>query len=143
MKKTAVETAILTALLILYVYGATVRYVPLPNRASIKAVGVSIYWDANLTQTVTFIDWGFLEPAEVTNRTLFIQNIGNVPIKLGLTTENWNPTNASTYITLTWNYSGQLINANEATPIKLTLTVSPNIQGIKNFDFDIIIYAAG
>jgi len=113
------------------------------NNATIKAVGVEVYWDSELTLPVTNIDWGFLEPAENKTVRIYIKSIANVPSTLNMTTENWQPPEASNYISLSWNYNGIVLNPNDVLPIDLALSVSAEITGITNFSFDIVITAIG
>ena len=61
------------------------------NQAAIKAVGVGVYQDSELTVPLTEINWGILEPGEKKNHTAYIENESNVPITLVLTTDNWSP----------------------------------------------------
>jgi hypothetical protein len=60
-----------------------------------------------------------------------------------MATNNWNPSNAKTYLTLNWNYAGQTLAANQVQQVTLTLTVSSTVTGISNFGFDIVITAQG
>jgi len=142
-ERLVVALIIFSVVLGVLVYGVSIRYIPIPTVASVKAVGVGVYWDKGLTQVVSSINWGIIEPGGEVNRTVYIQNTGNVPITIGLWVQNWKPANASTYITLNWNYAGQLINVNETIPVTLTLVVKPDITGIINFSFDIIISSMG
>jgi hypothetical protein len=111
------------------------------NQGTLKTVGVGVYWDSALTNKVSSIDWGILEPSSNVNKTVYIRNEGNAAATLSMTTSNWSPANASTYLTLTWNYGGQTLNVNEAIQVKLSLAVSSSIAGITNFSFDITIAA--
>jgi hypothetical protein len=77
------------------------------------------------------------------NRTVYIRNEGNTAATLSMATSNWNPSNASDYMTLNWDYEGQALNANEVIEVKLTLSVSASIVGITSFSFDITIAANG
>ena len=43
------------------------------------------------------------------------------------------------YMSLNWNYSGQVLNVDQVIPLELTLTVYPTISGITNFSFDTTI----
>jgi len=113
------------------------------NQGTLKAVGVGVYGDSGLTNKVSSIDWGILEPGSNVNKTVYIRNEGNAAATLSMTTSNWSPSNASNYITLSWNYGGQTLNVNEAIQVKLTLSVSSSITGITNFSFDITITASG
>jgi len=111
------------------------------NYATIKTVGVEVYWDSSLTQLVTSIDWGKLEPNENKTVRIYIKSIANVPSTLALSTENWIPSNASLFMRLSWNYNDIVLNPGDVLPVDLTLSVSPSITGITNFSFDIIITA--
>jgi hypothetical protein len=113
------------------------------NSGSIKAIGVDVYWDQACTNPVSSVNWGIVSPGGTKDITVYIKNTGNSPITLSMATSNWNPTNAHNYMTLTWNYAGQTINANNVTPVTFTLTVSASITGITNFSFDITIAANG
>ena len=112
------------------------------NQGALKTVGVGVYWDSGLTNKVSSIDWGILEPGSNVNKTVYIRNEGNAAATLSMTTSNWNPSNASNYLTLTWNYGGQTLNVNEAIQVKFTLSASSSVTGITNFSFDITITAS-
>jgi len=120
--------------------GLLMAYQRVPNSGNVKTVGVGVYWDNACTNNVTSIDWGFLEPGATVNKTVYIKNEGNTPMVLNMTTDNWNPASASENITLSWNREGYVLNT--TAPVVqaiLTLSVSPNISGVTNFSFDIII----
>jgi len=112
------------------------------NQGALKAVGVGVYWDSGLTNKVSSIDWGILEAGSNVNKTVYIRNEGNAAATLSLTTSNWSPTNASNYLTLTWNYGDQTLTVNEAVQVKFTLSASSSVTGITNFSFDITIIAS-
>jgi len=113
------------------------------NSGSVKAVGVGVYWDQACTNAVSSISWGAIDPGTNVNKTVYIRNEGNSAVTMTMTTSNWNPASASTYMTLIWNYGGQTINVNQVVQVKLTLTVSSSVTGITNFTFDITITAVG
>jgi hypothetical protein len=125
------------------VYALTYPSVRLRSVGNIKALGVGVYWDSGCSQPASSIDWGTVEPGAVKNVTVYIRNEGNAPITLSLQTSNWNPSNAADYISLSWNYNGQTINANQVIAVTLSLSISTNIQGITSFSFDIAISAVG
>jgi len=111
------------------------------NVGSVTAIGVGVYWDQACTNPVSTISWGVMPPGSNKNVTVYIRNEGNTAAWLSMTKSNWNPSNASNYMTLNWDYGGQILNANEVVQVKLTLTVSSSITGITNFSFDITITA--
>jgi hypothetical protein len=113
------------------------------GRGTVKAVGVGVFWDSNCTNPVSFIDWGMVEPGSMNNVTVYVRNEGNVAAGLSLATENWNPSNASDYLALSWNYDGRQLNPLEVVQVTLTLAISSSVQGITSFSFDIIISASG
>ena len=101
--------------------------------------GLGIYWDSNCSKNVTSLDWGVAEPGLTQNETIYIRNEGNTPTILYLNTTDWNPPTASNYITLNWDYNEEAIQRNHVVQVTLILSISPNIEGITTFQFDIII----
>jgi len=120
-----------------------VHYKPLPSRASIKAIGLSIYWDAHCTDEATSVDWGVIESNTKVTRTIYILAVGNSPLTLSMYTEAWQPPNAVDFITLTWNVEGQTIQPQQIIPAELTLFCQPNVTGITDFSFNIVIVGVG
>ncbi len=115
----------------------------IPNTATVKAVGVGIYKDINFTVSVTQIDWGIVEAGESKNFSAYIVNRSNVPITLSMTTENWNPTNASNFISLTWNYDGSTITVDGYVFATFILSVDQATSGIDAFNFTIVVTGSG
>jgi len=60
-----------------------------------------------------------------------------------MATSNWSPSNASSFMALSWDYGGQTLNVDEVIQVKLTLSVSASIEGITDFSFDIVIVGSG
>lgn len=123
--------------------GFTQSSVRIRGSGTVKAVGVGVFWDSNCTNPVSFIDWGMVEPGSMNNVTVYVRNEGNVAASISLATENWNPSNASDYLALSWNYDGRQLNSLEVVQVTLTLNVSSSVQGIESFSFDIIISVSG
>jgi len=113
------------------------------NVGSLKTIGIGAYWDENLTKRVNRIDWGLLEPGGKKSFLIYFQNEGNSAVTLSESTSNWNPSVASNYLTLRWDYSGQIIEAEKNLQVTLTLSVNASITGISNFGFDIIVVGTG
>jgi len=133
--------AIGTLGLIMSVYSASLlsAYRRVLNVGVVKAVGVGVYKDSMCSVNVTSIDWGLLEPGVKTNFTIYIRNEGNIPLILNMTTASWEPENASMYISLLWNLENCKINPSEVVQATLTLSISPDIEGITSFRFEIFI----
>jgi hypothetical protein len=112
----------------------------IPNTGNVKAVGVGVYSDSGCNQKVLSIQWGTLDPGETSHEPVYIRNEGNTAVVLTMTTENWSPASASSYITLSWNLEqGYVLDPAESVETVLTLSVSPSISGVESFTFDIII----
>jgi len=150
--KNEVKVAIATLILVTYALSLSVltqvtsslqANSRISNTGSLKAVGVGVYWDAALTNRVSSIDWGIMEPGSSVDKIVYIRNEGNTASSLSMTTSNWSPSNASNYITLKWNYGGQTLNVNEVVQVKFTLSILSSISGITNFSFDITITTSG
>ncbi len=119
--------------------GAFLATRTISNVGSLKAVEVDVYWDSSCTNPVSSINWGELEPGSSKQFTIYIKNKGNVPLRLSMTVNNWNPPSASTYMTLSWNREGHVLRAGSVVSAVVTLSVSSSISGITSFSFDIII----
>lgn len=113
--------------------------IPSNGSVNVKAVNVGVYSDSDCTRNVTSIDWGSREPGDVISRTLYVKNSGNVPAILSMTTENWLPSGANGSISLSWNRSAYVLQADDEVSATLTLTISSDIEGIESFSFDIVI----
>lgn len=123
------------------IFGQMVFRTAFRSHGKVKAFGVGIYWDNNCGIPVSSLDWGLIEPGLASNLTFYIRNEGNYPLTLFLSAENWNPEDASNYLTLKWDYNGQTIIPNETVKVTLSLVASPGIEGITDFSFDVIISA--
>jgi hypothetical protein len=136
-----VVAGILVAFILLNgtVMGTLLGQVTLPNLGTVKAMGVGVYWDSDCSNTVTSVNWGTVAPGSTNDVTVFIKNEGDVAETLSSTAENWNPSTASMYMSLSWDYAGQVIVVDGVIEVKLSLSVSSAIEGITSFSFDIII----
>jgi hypothetical protein len=104
-----------------------------------SAANIGAYTDSDCTQNCTNISWGTLNPNSTTNKTIYVKNTGTTPITLSMTTENWTPTDADDYLTLTWNQQNTVLDPDESTPANLTLTVAADTGDLTSFSFNIII----
>jgi len=106
---------------------------------TITAVNVGVYSDSGLTQNLTSIDWGTLAPGNSTTRTIYVKNTGTIPVTLSMTTTSWVPSNANTYLTVTWNRANYVLAAGSSVSAILTLTASANAGNITTFSFNVVI----
>ncbi len=123
--------------------GTLLGRVTLPNMGTVKTMGVGVYWDSDCNNQVTSIDWGTVDPGSTKDVTAYIRNEGNAPETLSLETKNWDPPDASSYMSLSWGYGGQVIDVGEVVQVALSLSVSDTIEGITNFSFDIVVIGSG
>lgn len=117
----------------------------LRNVGQIKTVKITAYWDTNMVNQVTVIDWGMMEQGESKSISLFIVSKSNVEISLNMTitSESWIPTHAGDWITVTWNAEGVLVGPKGSTWVTITVHISENIAdaspAIENFEFESIL----
>jgi len=162
-----------TILLILFVATATIlattaisiwlsrfHNLNFPSIGTLYTIGVKAYWDANLENETTELNWGTIYVGTSNNVTLYVQSISNVKTTLKLNTTNWaflnsasatvlGPSDITPNINLTWSYDNVPVNPQETIQITLTLTTdnSPTFtqflinNTINEFRFDIIIRA--
>jgi hypothetical protein len=136
-------TYVLALSLTTHVFSAAQTSRTVSNAGSVMTIGVGVYWDSGCTDRVASIDWGTLEPGSTKNVTCYIRNEGNSVSTLSMTTSNWRPSGASSYMRLTWDYGGEAINVDEVVQVTFTLSVDSGIEGITDFSFDITIVGSG
>lgn len=119
--------------------GALVATRTISNSGSITTVGVGLYSDSGCTNVLSSISWGTLNPGDVKTYTMYVKDTGTVPVTLNMTVGNWNPTSASTYMSLTWNQEKYVLPAGQVVQAVLTLSVSSSISSVTSFSFDITI----
>lgn len=131
-----------------------------PSIGTIRTIGVKAYYDANLQNETTQVQWGTTYPGSSTNIAIFLKSTSNTKTKLHLQTGNWaflnttnaivsGPDNTTPYLNLTWNYNSTTIDSGQTISVTLTLTVadSPTFtqflvnNSVTNFRFDIVISA--
>jgi len=142
-----VSLAFIFGALFIGLFGTTLSLVQtsrtVSSAGSVKGIGVGIYWDYACTNRTSSINWGLLDPGSNKTATVYVRNEGNAVATLSKATQNWNPSTASSYMTLNWNYAGQTLGVSQVLQIKLALIVSSTISGITSFSFDITITATG
>ena len=104
-----------------------------------QTAGIKVYTDTSCTVEASNLPWGTITPGSSITNVIYIKNEGNTALTLSMGTTDWNPTSATNYIALNWNYNGQTVAPNQVVQVKFTLTVSQSINGIDNFNFQIII----
>jgi hypothetical protein len=144
MQRAAIGTVVAIAVmgLMVTVLGSLVATRTISNSGSVTAVGVGVYSDCGCTTALSAISWGTVNPADVKTYTVYVKNEGTVSVTLSMTVSNWNPSSASSYITLTWNREKHMLPASQVVQAVLTLSVSSSVSGVTSFSFDITISGA-
>ena len=113
------------------------------NTGTLKKIGVGIYTNSLCNNPVSSLSWGLIEPNCNQYLTAYVKNEGNSPTTISLHSSNWNPLNAESYVSITWNYDGEILDPEESIRVTFILTVSPNVEEISTFNFDVIIVGTG
>ena len=138
--KIVVLPIVLTAVLItLTTIGALSNSQNVELSGTISTVNVDIYSDDACTKPCTNITVGTLNPGSTFTQTIYVKNNGNIPVTLSMNTNNWNPTTASNYLTLSWNRQNHILNAGISCEATLTLTVATNADSLTSFSFSATI----
>jgi hypothetical protein len=121
--------------------GYAVLTLTIPNSINIYTSGIEAYWDDQKTQRVTTIDWGWMYPGNSSTRTLYLYNPGNNRLNITKTLINWNPSNASIYVTILWTPDLIQLESQLLTQTTITLTLSSSVAPtmISHITFDILV----
>jgi len=136
---------VLLALLVLGVSAVFIAYgiisgsFTVNNTGYVKAIGVSVYFNAECTNEAHSIDWGYLQPGKNKSVTVYIKNNGTIPMILSHNTQNWTPPVAENYIIFSWDGEGKIVENGHVIPVILTLHVDENITDVESFSFDLVI----
>ena len=109
------------------------------DNGSIDTINVGVYSDSACTQTVTALNVGTLNPGGTATQTVYIKNAGNIAETLTMTANNWTPTNAPTYLTLSWNRQNTVLDAGSSIQATLTLTAAANTGSLTTFSCDVTL----
>ena len=132
------RSMVLALSVVVLVVSAVVVYAYLAS-VSIKSIGR--LKTLGLECDTEFIDWGFLDPGDVVNHTIQVKPTGTLLSVLTLTTETWDPLNASTFLSLSWDYTGEILDPGVWISLELSLSVDPLIHDVNSFSFDIVVTA--
>ncbi len=111
--------------------------------ASVTGIGTGIYWDQTCKNNINALEWGKITPGSNNTLKIYVKNECNSAVTLLLRTSHYTPTSAASYMTLSWNYTGQRLKTNQVIPIELTLNISPLIHEIDDFCFTTAITSRG
>jgi hypothetical protein len=135
------RTVILVLSILLLVYA--LHLLPTSSIHNVSALltdpHVEVFRDRNCTQRVSSIDWGSLAPGETKTVSVYVQSKSNETCILILIPTGWNPPAGANYLELNRDYENKKIQPSEIVRVTLSLTVSPNVAGITNFNFNIIV----
>ena len=109
------------------------------SSGSIRAIGVGVYSDSGCTTPLKSLNWGTISPNSTQNIMCYVKNTGNTTLTLSMSASNWNPANCTKFMTISWNLQNATLNAGQNKQAAFTLAVSPSIQGITNFSFNVTI----
>jgi hypothetical protein len=140
-KAVIITVCILTIAVLSTTIGTFGSRMTVAHADSVKSVGVGIYWDQNCTSRTHSLAWGPIEAGSDNTITVYIKNECTWPVSLSLETANWTPSVSREYISLNWNYSNQILEAEQVISVELTLSVTPKINGFTSFGFNTIVTA--
>ena len=104
-----------------------------------STIDIGVYSNPKATTTCTNVDWGNLGQGSTATKTIYIKNTGNVSETLKMITINWNPSFASSPLTLTWSQEGTTLEAGSIVPATLILKVAADTGSLSDFSFNIVI----
>jgi hypothetical protein len=115
----------------------------IPTSGTVNSTNCDVFSDDACTTSLTSLNWGTVSPGGSVTKTIYIKNTGNIPITLSMTKAGWNPASANGPISITWNREGYTYDPSAVASATLTLNVSSSINGISNFNVDILITGTG
>ena len=134
-----IAVAITGLILTMVTSGALTANQTVPSSGSITAVNVGVYTNSACTNNCTSIDWGSVAPSASVSRTVYVKNLGTVPMTVTMAAMSWVPSNAGSYLSVSWNRDNDVLAAGASVQATLTLTASASAGAISSFSFNIVI----
>jgi hypothetical protein len=141
MEKMVAGTGIAVAIIVMMTTGLALLQpsTTVTQTGTIQALNLGVYSDSACTQTLSLLNWGALRPGTSANRTIYVKNTGNALETLNMTVTTWNPSAASSYITLTWDQQNAQLAPGYSVPALLVLSISTSVTGFTDFTCTTII----
>lgn len=79
-----------------------------------------------------------MNPLDSKNLIAYVKKYGDVTFNITLGTQNWNPAEGETCMTLSWDYADQTVSVGEVLSVTFKLDVDEGISE-GSFSFDIVI----
>ncbi len=134
-KLAIIPIAVTAILLTLTTFAALTASRDVNLNGTLATVNVEVYSDSAYTQSCTAVNVGTLNPGSSVSQIIYIKNTGTIPVTLSMITSNWNPTTASSHLTLSWNRQNHLLDTEQVVQATLTLTAASNVDSLKTFSF--------
>lgn len=140
LRKTATITIIAAIIIGLFLTLSTIGVLGAPRGSGkVGAVGVGVYLDSSCTVNCTSIKRVTINPGSAVTKTVYIKNLGTVAVVLRIGTRNWNPTEAASLVTLSWNLNNYMLSAGEVVSAVFTLALALNTGSLGDFSFVVVI----
>jgi hypothetical protein len=138
--KTFVLALVLAVLLLFSMQALLLRRSPVPSASAVvTGANIGIYWDRGCTQEVSSINWGTLEIGGTQQVVVYVRNEGNDTFNLALATQDWQPGNASQWLSFAWSCRNTTIAAGHVVKVTQTLSVPSDLpSGFSSFSFNIV-----
>jgi len=105
----------------------------LPSLGTIKTIHVETYWDPNGENKRETLSWNEIKieklswdetKTEPVNTTVYVKSLSNFRVTLTMFPTDWDPTEISDYLTISWDYNGTVLDPDEIIPVTMTLSAS-------------------
>lgn len=124
------------------VYAVVQYQASIQNVGTISTYGLSVYQEPELINEVTEINWGILDPGETKTTTVYLLSTSNNDVTLSMYTSSWEPPSARDFLIAGWSVQeGTELAPGASIPVTFTIESLPDITGITDFSYDIVINA--
>jgi hypothetical protein len=121
------------------VFAAVTYSKTVTSTGSVTAIGnIAIFSDSTAQTSLNSVTWGNIDPGSSVTTTLYVKNTGNVPMTYAIASAGWTPATYGQYLTISWSYQGQVVQAGNLQKVDLTLASANNAPG-GSFSVNIIV----
>ena len=101
-------------------------------------VDVDMFWDENLTQPATHIEWGEIEAGDWSVKDMYLLSHSNRNVSLGVVMDKLDPIEAKAYLKLWMEHEGEVLIPEIVVKSRIALYVPLDAPTVDAFTFDVV-----
>ena len=109
------------------------------SHCNLNGIDIEFFADSECTQKITELNWKIMKEDDKVTKTLYLKNIGDMPVILNMKVSEFIPSDIRELISLSWDMEGLSLNPGESTPAQFYFSLNKMIKGIDEVDYNVTV----